>query len=164
LTKDEFRICFDQYFNPVRNYIAYRCGDEELATDIAQECFMKLWKKNMDYHPQRTGGLLYKMAKDLWISQYRKMISARKYELTLSLKPGSDDFDPQQAMELNELKAKYEETLTALPEKQREVFLMSRMEDLTYREIAERLDITVKAVEKRMSVALQILRKTLTYG
>ena len=46
-----------------------------------------------------------------------------------------------------------------MPEKQRIVFLMSRMEELTYKEIAERLDLSVKAVEKRMSIALGELRK-----
>ena len=46
-------------------------------------------------------------------------------------------------------------------EKQRSVFLMSRMEDMTYKEIAERLDLSVKAVEKRMSIALAELKKRL---
>ena len=140
MTKDEFRICFDQNFDQIRNYIAYRCGDTELATDICQESFMKIWNKNIDYHPQKTIGLLYKIAKDLWISNYRKLESARKYELSLSFDQGLDDHDPERALELKELKEKYEQTLADMPENQREVFLMSRMDNLTYKEIAKQYD------------------------
>jgi RNA polymerase sigma-70 factor (ECF subfamily) len=57
--------------------------------------------------------------------------------------------------------ANYTKALTALPEKQRTVFMMSRMEGLKYQEIAERLNLSVKAIEKRMSSALAYLRKTL---
>ena len=46
-----------------------------------------------------------------------------------------------------------------MPEKQRTVFLMSRVEDLKYKEIAERLDLSQKAVEKRMSLALAFLKE-----
>jgi RNA polymerase sigma-70 factor (ECF subfamily) len=61
-----------------------------------------------------------------------------------------------------QLKLKYETALSRLPEKQRTVFLMSRNEELKYAEIAERLDISVKTVEKRMSAVLAYLRKVLT--
>ena len=71
---------------------------------------------------------------------------------------------PEDLLEYDELSVKYEEVLSILPENQREVFLMSRMEDLTYKEIAGRLDIGVKAIEKRMSLALHTLRKELKYG
>lgn len=164
LTKDEFSRCFEAYFEPVRNYIYYRCGDTELATDICQEAFMTIWRKGLDYHPDKTKCLIYKIAKDLWVSQYRKMESAKKYEMTLSFTEELETHNPERAMELRELKEKYETTLSGLPEAQREVFLMSRMDDLTYKEIAERLEISVKAVEKRMSTALRTLRKTLAYG
>ena len=161
MTHTEFKSCFDELFDAVRNYIFYRCNDAELATDIAQEAFVKIWEKNFDYHPQKTKSLVYKIANELWISQYRKSISAKKYQLALSY----DDLkaDNEHNLEYQELKENYEATLSMLPLNQREVFLMSRMEELTYKEIAERLDISVKAVEKRMSLALKELRKALTY-
>ncbi|UCH13169.1 MAG: RNA polymerase sigma-70 factor, partial [Bacteroidales bacterium] len=58
-------------------------------------------------------------------------------------------------------KANYVKALSELSEKQRTVFLMARMEGLKYREIAERLNISIKAVEKRMSITLAYLKKAL---
>lgn len=161
MTHEEFKSCFNELFDAVRNYIFYRCNDGDLATDIAQEAFVKIWEKNFDYHPQKTKSLVYKIANELWISQYRKSISAKKYQLALSY----DDLntDNEHNLEYQELKENYEATLSMLPLNQREVFLMSRMEELTYKEIAERLDIGIKAVEKRMSLALKELRKALSY-
>ena len=60
-----------------------------------------------------------------------------------------------------ELSSSYANTLEKMPEGQRVVFLMSRNEDLKYHKIAECLNISVKAVEKRMSAALQFLRTEL---
>ncbi|HHB52254.1 MAG TPA: RNA polymerase subunit sigma-70, partial [Saprospiraceae bacterium] len=58
-------------------------------------------------------------------------------------------------------KAKLERVIGAMPEKSREVFLMNRIEKLPYREIAVRLDLSQKAIEKRMGVALTFLREKL---
>jgi len=133
-----------------------------VATDIAQDSFMKIWEKNLEYNENQIKGLLYKISKELWISQYRKIDSARKFELNLTYE--DERITPEDLLEYDELRVQYEEVLSILPENQREVFLMSRMEDLTYKEIAERLDIGVKAIEKRMSLALRTLRKELKYG
>lgn len=162
MTKEDFKKCFDNWFDEIRNYVNYRCCDSELATDIVQEAFAKLWEKKFDYEGDRTKGLLYKIANNLWINQYRKAQSETKYRLSLSFKEGSNETENQYYYQ--ELKNKYEKTLIALPEKRRTVFLMSRMDDLTYAQIAEKLDISVKAVEKRMKLALGELRKTLNHG
>lgn len=162
MTKDQFNICFNKFFDSIRNFIYFRCGDEEVATDIAQDSFMKIWEKNLEYNENQIKGLLYKISKELWISQYRKLDSARKFELNLTYE--EESITPEDLLEYDELRVKYEEVLSILPENQREVFLMSRMEDLTYKEIAGRLDIGVKAIEKRMSLALHTLRKELKHG
>lgn len=157
LTREAFKKCFDLWFDELRSYITYRCYDPELATDIVQEAFVKVWEKKIAYQGEQTKGLLYKIANELWISQYRKKQSESKYRSTLDFKQEHNDTEEQLYYE--ELKTKYDQALKKLPDKRRTVFLMSRMENLTYQEIAERLDISVKAVEKRMHLALQELRK-----
>jgi len=103
--------------------------------------------------------LLYKMVNNAFFDHLRKNKVANKYLSRLDLNVNSNS--PDEILEFEELKQKYETSLATLGEKQRTVFLMSRMEDLTYKEIAERLSISVKAVEKRMSQALKVLKQKL---
>ena len=58
-----------------------------------------------------------------------------------------------------EFKERLEEAISQLPDKQRTVFLMNRIDKKTYREIAELEGVSVKAIEKRMGMALKTLRK-----
>ena len=66
---------------------------------------------------------------------------------------------PEFIMLEKEFMEKLKKTMAALPEKQREVFLLNRIEKKKYKEIALMLDISVKAVEKRMHQALVVMRK-----
>ena len=120
---------------------------------------MKLWEKKLDYEEGRTKSLLYKMASDAFISHFRKTKVAAKYEQSMELKIETDN--PEKQLQYKEMEVSYQQALTDLSEKQREVFLMNRSEEMTYKEIAERLDLSVKAVEKRMSQALSFLRERL---
>jgi len=160
MTKENFKQLYDEYFDAIRRYLYYRSNDSELATDIAQEVFMKVWEKQIKYEPNRTKSLLYKMASDMFVSQVRKNKVADKYRDTINLEFKSDQ-GPDEKLEYEELKQHYERTLAGLSEKQRTVFLMSRLEEMTYNEIAQRLELSVKAVEKRMGLALSELRKAI---
>jgi RNA polymerase sigma-70 factor (ECF subfamily) len=158
LTREQFKSLFDNHFDSVRNYIYYRSGDAELATDVAQDTFLRIWEKQpSDQH--NITGLLFKIASDQFISQYRRQKVLSKFKL--NSKPDSTGKSPEEQLIYKELKDRYEAALASLPEKQRTVFLMSRMEQLKYHEIAERLDLSVKAVEKRMTLALSILKKVI---
>lgn len=159
MTKEEFKILFDRNFDSVRSYIYYRCGDKELATDIAQEAFMKVWEKNFENGKGNIKGLIYKIASDIFVSNYRRKKVEERFisSIEIDLKEGS----PEEAVEYKEMKEKYQRSLMEMNENQRIVFLMSRVEELKYGEIAERLGIGIKAVEKRMTLALRHLRKSL---
>lgn len=104
-------------------------------------------------------GLLYKIAKDLFISKYRRKRLELDYTNSLELQDITST--PEDELIEKELLVKYKKVLAEMSEKQRTVFLMSRMEGLKYHEIAERLDISVKAVEKRMTITLTFLKKAL---
>ncbi len=154
-----FKNLFDQYFERVRNYIFYRCGDPELATDITQETFMRIWDKKLTPDKGKEKALLFKIAGDIFISDYRKKQSALKFAGIAKQENNNPSADDE--INYNELKAKYEKSLSAMNEKQRIVFLMSRNDGLTYKDIAENLEISVKAVEKRMHEALKYLKDQL---
>ena len=159
MTKEQFKILFDLYFDDIRSYLYYRCGDTSVSTDLAQDTFMRIWEKQMDVQPEKDTGLLYKIAGDLFVSYYRR---GRIWKYP----PQEIQFEqqgttPEDELQYKELQESYEKALMKLPENQRIVFLMSRTEELSYQEIATRLSLSVKAVEKRMSGALTRLRKEL---
>ena len=157
MTKEQFRTLFDSYFDDIRRYLYYRSGDEALSTDLAQDTFMRIWEKQMMLSPDRDAALLYKIAGDLFVSHLRREKLRQEAPDRIRFEPGSRT--PEEELEFQELQEKYEKALVKLPENQRIVFLMSRMEELTYAEIAARLTLSVKAVEKRMTGALARLRK-----
>ena len=159
MTKEEFKVLFDSYFDAVRSYLFYRGADKEQASDLAQDVFMRIWEKQLDVNQKTAIRLLYKMASDMFISRYRRETLEMNY--MNSLKNDRVENSPEDQLQYNELKEKYTKALAALGEKQRTVFLMARMEGLKYHEIAERLNLSVKAVEKRMSIALDYLKKAL---
>jgi len=68
---------------------------------------------------------------------------------------------PDNYIQFEELKEKIEQAIDVLPDEIKEVFIMNRFEELKYREIAEKLDLSVKTIEARMSKALVVLRKEL---
>jgi len=159
LTKEEFKVLFDSYYDSVRSFLFYRGAEKEQASDLAQDVFLRIWEKQLDVDPKTALRLLYKMAGDMFVSRFRRESLEMNYKK--ALKNDVTDFSPEDQMQYNELSANYSKALATLGEKQRTVFLMARMDGLKYHEIAERLNLSVKAVEKRMSIALGYLKKAL---
>lgn len=147
------------HFAQVRNYVFFRSGNTEVASDIAQETFLKVWEKRNKVQPEKVKGLLYKIANDLFVSHYRKQ--KRSYEFFNHYEFNEVSQSPEEQMTFKQLKENYRLALDGMPEKQRTVFMMSRVENLKYSEIAEMVGISVKAVEKRMKKALDYLRVNL---
>jgi len=156
LKKEEFSSLFKAHFEDLRRYLLYRSGNEEVATDLAQETFMVVWEKQMTIDPKKVKGLLFKIGGDLFISQYRKQQVA--FNFFQAFQPDNRSLTPEDEINFQELKKTYDAALKSMPEKQRTVFLMSRVEELKYKEIADHLGLSVKAVEKRMNQALDHLK------
>ena len=164
INKAEFKQLFDRHFDDLRTFIFYRCGNLDMAQDMAQDVFMKVWEKRENLNNQNLKSLLFKMGNDLVISNYRKE-AVRNDFAQCATAQGAMTQDacqsPEDDMIYQELVAAYAKALELMPEANRTVFLMSRNEELKYHEIAERLGISIKTVEKRMSAALQYLRTKL---
>lgn len=159
MTQKEFKELFEMHFAQVRNYVFYRSGNPDLATDIAQETFLKIWEKQNSIQTSKVKGLLFKIAGDLFITHYRK--EKRSFEFFNTYVFDTEIQSPEEQMAFEQLKESYKKSLDKMNEKHRTVFLLSRAENLKYTEIAEMLGISVKAVEKRMKTALEQLRISL---
>ncbi len=159
MTREEFKTLFEKHFMQVRNYVFYRSGNTEVATDIAQETFLKIWEKQNKVKTEQVKGLLFKIANDLFVSHCRN--EKRSFEFFKHYRFDALSHSPEEQMAFEQLRASYKKALKSMPENQRTIFLMSRIENLKYTEIAEMTGIGVKAVEKRMKKALDYLRVNL---
>ena len=158
MTEEDFKMIYDTHFDNLRRYLYYRSGDQDLSEDIAQNVFMKIWKKKIDTTKGNIKSLLFKMGTDEFISYYRRSKIEREYVNSQDFKLVHQDDDDDN---FSEKKKMYEKALKTLTDKQRVALLMNKMEGLTYKEIAESLNLSQKAIEKRISQALSVLKNNL---
>lgn len=143
----------------VRNFLLYKGATVTEAEDLTQEAFLRLWRDCQKVPQEKVKGYLFTVAGNLFLDARKHDQVVLRFQRRQVVEP--DHQDPHFNLETSELQQSLENAIAGLPEKQRVVFLMNRMDRLTYAEIAERLDLSVKAVEKRMSLALTEIRKTL---
>ncbi len=154
----EFKQSFVQYRRQIYNFLYFRCGDGALADDLCQNTFLALWENRRNVQPDTVLSYLYKIAQNLFLNEIKHKKVVQNFSLAAEKTELSSE-SPEFLLEETEFRAKLENIIASIPEKSRTVFLMNRIENLTYAEIAIRLEISIKAVEKRMKTALEILRE-----
>ena len=158
MTAKDFKMIYDTHFDDLRRYLIFRSSDQDLSVDIAQNVFMKVWTKKIKIASGNIKSLLFKMATDEFISHIRKKKVEKEYiesvNLRLIREPDNDD-------DLLEKKVLFQKALNQWPEKQKTALLMNKMQGLTYKEIAEVLNLSQKAIEKRIGLALKALKQNL---
>jgi len=155
--KHAFQEVFHTHAQKLRNFIYAKSGNLQLAEDLAQEAFLRLWKKCAQVTFEKATSFLFTVAHNLFLDNVRhqKVVLDFRKKQPQSRAGESPEF----LFEMKEFKSKLEKTINNMPEGSRVVFLMNRIEKMTYQEIADRLGISKKAVEKRMHRALLELRK-----
>jgi RNA polymerase sigma-70 factor (ECF subfamily) len=154
-----FKNIFDKYYDNIRNFLYYRSGNIETAEDLLQDVFLRLWENKEKIREESVGGYLYTIAANLIKNHYRR--NEISYQFINSLTQKNNSESPEFLMEMQEFDHRLQQTLAAMPGKSRDVFLMNRIDGLTYGEIADRLQLSIKAVEKRMHKALLFLKEHL---
>ncbi|MER3317927.1 MAG: sigma-70 family RNA polymerase sigma factor [Allomuricauda sp.] len=152
-----FSKVFKTHSKTVFNFIFYKFGNEEKAHDAVQEAFVKLWQNCAKVSPEKAKSYVYTVANNLYLN----VIKAEKVRLKHadSLSNDRTNESPEFLMEEKEYKEKLDNALNALPENQRTTFLLNRIDGKKYAEIAEIEGVSVKAIEKRMHLALKSLRE-----
>jgi len=158
---EAFKTVFAFYHEGIFNFVHYKLGNVAAAEDIVQEVFIKLWENRHQIKEDRSlKSYLFTIANNLALNYLRHAKVAMKFQQA-QIQESIPDESPQNLLEKKEFHEKLLTGIAALPEKQRLVFMMSRMEQLSYQEIAERLDISIKTVESHIGNALKTLRKLL---
>jgi RNA polymerase sigma-70 factor (ECF subfamily) len=162
---DKTNLCEETHFNhfyvknvqSATNFAYYKCGDSDAALDLVQDSFTKIWENcsKIDFSKAKT--YLLTTVNNLFLNTIKHKKVVLEYARA-SPNLDTNNQSPEYLLEEEEFKLKLNNAISSLKDTQREVFLMNRIDGKKYREIADILEISQKAVEKRMSGALKILK------
>lgn len=157
----DFEQVFKSRFRALHVYAASFVGDPDLAEDMVQAAFCKLWEKYEDLEVRHSlTAYLYRSVYHECLN-HLKHLKVRESHAAHARRRAYLAEDTPAPLEASELEDSIRRALEALPEGCRTIFQMSRFESLKYQEIADRLQLSVKTVENQMGKALKILRARL---
>lgn len=162
-----FEFLFKSYYPRLRGYAMRFIGDEETVRDIIQECFLRFWERRELLTGLSLTSLFFAMVRNGCLNYLKHKSIVEKYQIEyLAAIDGEErlyyaDFmqDADHKLLYKELQEQIGIVLNQLPNRSREVFLLSRFNGLKNREIADKLQISTTAVEKHISRALQYFSK-----
>ena len=153
-----FETIFKQNFVSITAYCNKYVRDTEDAKDLAHRAFMKVWEKREEI-PEGSNikALTYRIAHNLsinYIRDHKKFCDEDELQTV-----ESENSDADTEIRAAELEAAVIDTINRMPEKSKKVFLMSRYDNLSNNNIADKLGISIKTVEAHITTALKLLRK-----
>jgi RNA polymerase sigma-70 factor (ECF subfamily) len=159
---ETFEKVFRRYYAPLRLYSSGITGRKEIAEEVVQEVFYNVWKERANIRILRSmKSYLYGAVKNLSLRYLESLSLREKY---LRNAPGeastlAADPSPQEQLEYKELEQIILLTIKKLPERRMRIFRMHRLEGKKYKDIADRLSLSVKTVEAEMTKAYKALRQ-----
>ena len=163
-----FEYLFDRYYEGLLNYAGRIVRETELAHDLVQETFCKL------YEDHASLNIHLSIKSYLYKSVYNSCLNEIKHQKVVNNYADREllDFyfteivqapEAELALQNEDIRKVLEEAINKLPERCREVFVLSKVEELSNKDIAEKLNISVKTVEVQMTKALSRLREELEW-
>lgn len=157
-----FEKLYFKYCKKLYNFVFSICKNREDTEGLVQLVFMKVWEKRSEIDPELSfSGYIFRIAKNSLLNRLKKKVNERVYMDYLLSRPEDLSNSVEKNINFLELNLEIERLINNIPEKRRKIFLLSRMEGLTYREIAEKLNISVNTVNTQISKTLEELRDRL---
>lgn len=138
------------------SWLQHRTDNYAIAEDLAQDTFFRLLRRSLPEKLKQPRSYLSVIAKGLVVDHYRKLSLERAYLDSLALEPELSQPSPESQELVLEALIKIDQLLDQMPEKMRTIFLLSRLDGLTYKQIAEKLNISTSSVQKHMQTAIKL--------
>ncbi len=171
-----FEVLVRRFERPLYNFILRSTRDAEQASELLQEVFMRVVQRSNEFQGQsKVGTWLYTIARNLCIDTSRKMAFRRHRSLDAPTAGGGDEGEGQALLDkiaspvsasdrnviAQDLSVRISAAVEALPDEQREVFLMREVQSMPFKDIAEVLGVPENTVKSRMRYALERLQRAL---
>jgi RNA polymerase sigma-70 factor, ECF subfamily len=171
--KEAFEVLYRAYYSNLCTFLYRYIATPTICEELIQDLFMNIWIQRNTWNPKGpVSSYLYKSAKNRALDYLKHLEVEERYLKSQKISLISDEvpghsipesiLSEENNCDFKELSFRVEKAILTLSPKSRMIFKLSRDDGLTYREIAEFLDISVKTVETQMGRALQKLRSKLT--
>lgn len=159
--KCAFEYFFKTYVDMLYAYAMGFCRDEDVAEDLVQEAFVRFWtmREKLSY-TESIYGYLQRTVRNICINRKERERVEEKYRCEV-LNTGEEEFDWNNDDALEELRQQLLAAIDRLPEKCREIFVLSCVEGLKYQEVADQLDISINTVKTQVRFGYKKLRSDL---
>lgn len=163
IREEQIESLYRLYYPRLRAY-AVRFVDESTAEDLIQDSFVRLWNKRKTLRTDALSSMLFVMLRNACLNHLKSAVVSRHEPMDSHLAHNGEErlynwdfsFSGEDEYLFDELRRQVDTVMDSLPPKCREVFIMSRVEGLKNREIAERLHTSVTNVEKHITKALSV--------
>jgi len=156
-----FELLFRKYYQALCLFSKHLLNDDEMAEETVQDVFVKIWHKRENIHIESSvKHYLFQSVRNHCYNQLQHKKIRSQYVQKIILESQNEIKHDNYFIEPG-LKEKIEKAVGSLPPRRQEIFILSREEGLKYKEIAERLNISIKTVEAQMGLALKYLRDAL---
>ena len=153
-----FNEIYDRYWRKLTSLAIFKTNSKEIANEIVQEIFIKLWEKRNKTSISHLESYLFTALKYQIISHLRIVIANRKLLESQEIEP---QIHSQESITAEVVQSTIEKTISQLPDRTQQIFRLSRFEEKTHKEISSELDISEKSVEYHITQSLKLLRERL---
>ena len=159
-SRHAFKKVFDAHYRSLVITAYQILKDEQVSKDAVQEVFVELWKKRARLH---NGIVLLPYLKRSVMNRAINVLKSRKHHISSGSAPleylKDNNRQPDESLQDEEFKSVVLRAIDQLPDRCRAIFMLCRMEGLSHKEIAQRLDISTKTIENQITKALKLIRK-----
>ncbi len=164
---EAFKLLFKAYYPRLLGYALRFIQNEEEAKDLVQECFAVFWEKREHLNSVSLASLLFTIVRNSCLNYLKHNAIVKKHRIDYLVNVKGEErlyysdflLDADKKILFDELQEQINSVIDSLPQRCREVFILSRFEGLKNREIAEQLSISTTAVEKHIAKAVSSFSK-----